>query len=353
METVVQSPPVEAELHLLTDWGEAGAAQRHRKAAVGTILLHIAVIGILVSLPESILVSPKEQAHPVEPLIMPLVPTPLTQKAPNQGKVLNQFQVQQASAPRPKLQAPPAPVPAPHERPRPAVIPQAPPPKTVASAPLPEAPQIGGVKPQIKAELPPLTQAPPPPPQIQAQPPKLMLENAGGQSKAPPVRPGLVPMPRTSVAEAMQDTMHANGFGGRPMVGDPGAFDSTVFGGINAPPSPGIEGAGLELVSDPLGMDFRPYLTQILALVRRNWMAVIPESVHMGLRGKVALQLAIVRDGNVAHLVYAEKSGSRALDEAAVAGVSASNPLPPLPPEFKGERIVVQFNFVYNMPRHR
>jgi outer membrane biosynthesis protein TonB len=53
----------------------------------------------------------------------------------------------------------------------------------------------------------------------------------------------------------------------------------------------------------------------------------------------------------VLKLVYAEQSGSRPLDEAAVAGISASNPFPPLPTEFKGERIVVQLNFAYNMPR--
>ena len=50
-------------------------------------------------------------------------------------------------------------------------------------------------------------------------------------------------------------------------------------------------------------------------------------------------------------LVYAQNSGSPALDNAAVAGISASNPFPPLPTEFKGERIVLQLNFAYNMPR--
>ena len=47
----------------------------------------------------------------------------------------------------------------------------------------------------------------------------------------------------------------------------------------------------------------------------------------------------------------AGQCGSRSLDEAAVAGIGASNPFPPLPTEFKGERIVVQLNFAYNMPR--
>jgi TonB family protein len=351
METVVQSPPVEAELHLLTDWGETGAAERRRKAAIATLLLHVGLIGVLITLPSSVLTPPEAKPHQPEPLVMPLVPTPLTQRTPNQGKVMAQFQVQPSSTPRPRLQAPEAPPAQPHQTPRPAVIPQAPPPK-ISTPTLPDAPPVvAGVQPQVKNDLPAMGQIPVPPPQIQTEEkPKLTLENPVGRPM-PSAPTGRVPMPRTSIADAVQDTLHGRGAGGRQAVGDPGAFDSTIYGGINSPPSPGVQGAGLELMSDPMGVDFRAYLIQILAVVRRNWMAVMPESVHMGLRGKVALQLAIVRDGTVAKLVPAERSGSRALDEAAIAGVSASNPLPPLPPEFKGERIVVQFNFVYNMPR--
>jgi outer membrane biosynthesis protein TonB len=49
--------------------------------------------------------------------------------------------------------------------------------------------------------------------------------------------------------------------------------------------------------------------------------------------------------------VIAEFSGADALDRAAVAGISAWVPFPPLPSEFKGDRIVLQMNFAYNMPR--
>ena len=94
-------------------------------------------------------------------------------------------------------------------------------------------------------------------------------------------------------------------------------------------------------------MDFKPYLMQLIATIKRNWLAVIPESARMGRRGKVSLQFVIARDGNIDKVVYAEQSGSSALDRAAVAGVSASNPLPPLPRDFKGNRIVLQLNFVY------
>ena len=61
-----------------------------------------------------------------------------------------------------------------------------------------------------------------------------------------------------------------------------------------------------------------PYLTQILASVKRNWMAVIPESAKLGRRGRVVIQFMIARDGSVPRLVIASASGTEALDRAAV-----------------------------------
>jgi outer membrane biosynthesis protein TonB len=50
--------------------------------------------------------------------------------------------------------------------------------------------------------------------------------------------------------------------------------------------------------------------------------------------------------------VIAEGAGADALDRAAVAAISASVPLPPLPADFKGDQIRLQFAFSYNMPTH-
>jgi TonB family protein len=119
---------------------------------------------------------------------------------------------------------------------------------------------------------------------------------------------------------------------------------------MNLPPSPGKTGSALELLSDPQGVDFRPYLIKILANVRRNWFAVMPESAKLGRRGKVAIQFAIARNGSVPKLVIVLPSGTDALDRAAVAGISASNPFPPLPTEFRGDQVRLQFTFGYNMP---
>ncbi len=58
---------------------------------------------------------------------------------------------------------------------------------------------------------------------------------------------------------------------------------------------------------------------------------------------------AIVKDGTVAKVSFSTESGAKALDQAAVAAISASNPLLPLPKEFKGNQIVLRMTFKYNM----
>ena len=110
-------------------------------------------------------------------------------------------------------------------------------------------------------------------------------------------------------------------------------------------------GSNLELLSDPMGVDFRSYLVRVLAIVRSNWFAVNSESVRMGLRGRTVLQFAIMKDGTVRKIVTDVPSGINSLDRAAVAGVSASNPFPSLPGEFKGSEIRLRFTFSYNMSR--
>ena len=125
-------------------------------------------------------------------------------------------------------------------------------------------------------------------------------------------------------------------------------------------PAPGASGSAgqlaiphsaVELESDPQGADFKPYLTRILSIVRANWRRVIPQSARMCmLRGRTVVEFVIKRDGSIPKLVTADTSGSDPLDRAAVAGLSMSNPLPPLPADFKGFEVRLAFTFSYNMP---
>ncbi|MBZ5727945.1 MAG: TonB family protein [Acidobacteriia bacterium] len=327
METVVP-PPADAELHLLTEWREPGSASRTRKAAVGSVLAHIGVLTLLSVLPSSIFgpaQPPVEKLRQVTPLIAPL--TELTQKDPNTGKVRKEFDTAEAR-PRPRVQIPFVPPPAP--KPRPAEIP--PLPAAKPPAPLPEAPKLeAAAKEPPKIELP----AAAPPPRIQAdEKPPLALENVG--QPPPPVPPNQrrVAVPNPSVSDAIR---HAS-----PGINDPGSQAHSGYGsGVNPP----------QLLSDPRGVDFRPYLKIVLDSVRRHWTAVMPDSVRMGLRGQVSIVFSITRDGNVGKLVIATSSGNISLDRAAVVGVDAAHPFPQLPSEFRGDEIRLQFNFSYNMPK--
>jgi TonB family protein len=160
----------------------------------------------------------------------------------------------------------------------------------------------------------------------------------------------LVAIPNTSVEAAIHDlTTHGNGLEGRQSVVDSGNDLGTP--GLNLPPSAGRPHSNLELRSDPMGVDFRPYMMQVLAAVRRNWFAVYPEAARLGLRGQVVLEFAIAKQGLVTKVIFSSESGAKALDQSAVAAISASNPLPPLPSEFKGDRIVLRMTFLYNMQR--
>ena len=284
---------------------------------------------------------PKEVTRLVAP------PATLTQKAPNKSEITPEFDL--ASLP-PRPAQPNAPA-----SPGAAAVPRqrfvAPERKGPTPNPaIPDAPQLEA--PQIRAAGPPPpalgTNVPGPPLQIEpAEKPKIAFERPGVPMGAP-TQSGLsrVPVPSRSVDDAARSVARGGGRG--LIVGDedgaPGASPSSP-----AVPIPGKLGSSVELLSDPQGVDFWPYLVKVLSTVRRNWFAIIPESARFGRQGRTSIQFSIARDGSVPKLVIAAPSGAEALDRAAVAGISASNPFPPLPADFRGSQIRLQFVFKYNV----
>jgi TonB family protein len=333
METVVQTP-VEPELNLLTQWRNPADEDRRRKAAIATVVVHVAAVTILFLLPESFFEEKRlpDVVRHITPIFEPL--TKLTQKAPNTAKASKEFSVQQPQA-RPH---PPAPAPSPAgPKPAPvrqAVIPPAPPPKPAQT--LPEPPKLDAAVRAPKIEEPELGTIQPP--KIQAQEsPKLPLENLN-QGPPPVVPPDrrVIPIPDASPSAALR-----NLGGGSPRLATPVQGPETDPSALQLP----------QLLTDNQGVDFTPYLRLILQTVKRNWQSVMPEAVRLGRRGKVSIVFSIGRDGQVIKLVINDSSGIDSFDKAAVAGISMSNPFPPLPSAFKADHIAVQFNFAYNTPK--
>jgi TonB family protein len=313
---------------------------RWRQAAVGSLACHLVAIVILFVYHEDLRTYQLPQRAYVPRVTHLYLPPELTQKAPNKKPISKELSAE-SIAPRPVLRAP-APAPAAQKG---TTAPPAVQPPAVPPSPAPTTIEPPKIEAPVVAQQP--TIVAPAPPKVET--PKPALEEVARD--AGPARPtGLIQVPNTSVQEAVRSLSHNGGSTGLA-VGDLGLDEGGAGPGLNLPPSAGRPRSNLELKSDPMGVDFRPYMLQVLAAVRRNWFAVYPEAARLGQRGQVALQFSIVKVGSVTKVVFSGQSGARALDQAAVAAISASNPFPPLPADFRGDRIVLQMTFLYNMPR--
>jgi TonB family protein len=208
----------------------------------------------------------------------------------------------------------------------------------LASLP-PTAPTPAPSAPQASPEQKP--PGPKPEPQTEAQ---LRLEDVtppggGGESKfrVPSMTPG----------QAIQQSLQAAAKGGyHAGGGSGGGGDSNMeFNNLH----PNFSTAQATILSDTRGVDFGPYLSRIIHIVRENWIAVIPESARLGEKGRSGIVFTILKDGSVPQLRLVASSGSDPLDRAAVNGIRASVPFPPLPAEFTGNKLDLQFIFLYNI----
>jgi TonB family protein len=106
-----------------------------------------------------------------------------------------------------------------------------------------------------------------------------------------------------------------------------------------------------EILTDTMGVDFGPYLTRITQIVRQNWYSLMPPSVYPPIlkQGKLSIEFVILKDGNSTQMAVRTSSGDVALDRAAWASITASNPFPPLPKEFPGQILGLRFYYFYNL----
>ena len=227
-------------------------SRRFLRAGVGSLLVHAVVVAVLLTLPET---SGRYDTHSLTadfrktavPLIAPKIAEP-TQKEPNKGKVTPQLDIRSSlreAPPKARVFVPPAPA-----------GPVAP---TAALTPPPQiqaaiaTPQVSGIVPA----LPPLEEKP-----------KIVLENVGAAAPvAPPDNP-TIKLPGTALDEIARAAVQPGGAGGMVISPD-GASEATAL-------------RQMQLLSDPLGVDFKPYLLQVLASVRGIGWPLSPTAREWG-----------------------------------------------------------------------
>ncbi len=121
------------------------------------------------------------------------------------------------------------------------------------------------------------------------------------------------------------------------------------------PASPGVYSAaasGVDILSNTQGVDFASYLRQMLALLQKNWEAVMPEAAKMGEKGKVSVTFEILPDGSLSAgdpQIESGGSGVAVMDTAAMNAVRHSVPFAPLPQQFHGPYLKLRIVFLYNI----
>lgn len=118
------------------------------------------------------------------------------------------------------------------------------------------------------------------------------------------------------------------GGGGSGGVGNPGP------GNPNGRP-------GIDAIREP---DFGPYMRELQRRIKMNWN---PPKGNESKR--VVLLFKIAKDGRLLSCSVFKSSGLPSADNAAISAVKLTAPFKPLPAEFKGQSIDIQFTFDYNV----
>ncbi len=90
--------------------------------------------------------------------------------------------------------------------------------------------------------------------------------------------------------------------------------------------------------------DFGPYMRDLQRRIKMNWD---PPKGNESKR--VVVLFSIAKDGRLLNYRIYQSSGLPKADEAALKAVRLTAPFRPLPSEFKGESIDIQFTFDYNV----
>jgi hypothetical protein len=251
----------------------------------------------------------------------------------------------------PKMPGPP---PGPKMRITPKVLNQVAPPRAETHAPV-EAPPVPSPRPPVELPSAPTPHVPAYSVPVQPSPEPSQALPAAPPANAPRTKLNLG-LPNSSPGKALQDQEQEalRRGGGGVVYGSPGGGGGGGRGGGGGGSGRGLQSMqpGVSILTPHPGVDFDSYINRLLATVKRNWYAVMPESALMGDKGIVVITFRIKKDGVVPlpDPSLERTSGKQPLDSAAMSSIRTSSPFEPLPTQFKGPEIELRFIFFYNQP---
>lgn len=101
---------------------------------------------------------------------------------------------------------------------------------------------------------------------------------------------------------------------------------------------------GLEFGEGQFGNRYGWYVAAVRNRISANWL-LATISPHITQAPRVYVTFDILRDGTITNVNLRQSSGNPEVDRSALRAVLASNPLGPLPPDYPGNRVSVEFYF--------
>jgi protein TonB len=121
--------------------------------------------------------------------------------------------------------------------------------------------------------------------------------------------------------------------------GTPQSLSSSFLLGEHSSAGLGFSGSG-----GSFGQRFPWYVDAVRRRISNNWLQSTIEPTLMW-APRVVVQFEILRDGTVANLRLVQSSGYPSVDASALRAVAQSSPLMPLPNEYSGRYVTVEFWF--------
>ena len=130
---------------------------------------------------------------------------------------------------------------------------------------------------------------------------------------------------------------------GRPGSGTGKGSSYSPGGGNVGNPGPGNPKGrpGVDAIKEP---NFGPYMAELQRRIRANWDPPRGDESK-----RVVLLFTVAKDGRLKNIKVVKSSGSAAADKAAQAAVELTAPFRPLPSDYTGADIDIQFTFDYTV----
>lgn len=91
-------------------------------------------------------------------------------------------------------------------------------------------------------------------------------------------------------------------------------------------------------------VNFKPYMKKLQKIIKKEWHP--PRGTESSV---IVTTFTVHNDGSVDHLNIKEEAPLLAANHAALEAIKAAAPLPPLPKDFKGDSVDIEFSFDYNV----